>query len=229
MKSLEVHRRGALMTALAPAKPRLRGVLHQWAALVALAAGLVLVGVARGGHAALAGGVFALSLVALFTVSAAYHRVTWQPAARAWMRRADHASIFVLIAGTWTPIALLGLPPGSGTVLCGVVWGGALLGVVVSLFWAHAPKAVTAALCIALGWSLVPCFAVLRRALSPLELSLIFGGGVAYTLGAIVYATRRFDLRPAVFGYHEVFHALTLAGAALHFGAVLCLVRSGSH
>jgi hemolysin III len=209
-------------------KPRLRGLLHQWAALVALGGGLTLVGMAPDLHSALAGGIFALSLLVLFTVSATYHRVTWQPAARAWMRRADHASIFVLIAGTWTPIALLGLPHALGASLCRLVWGGALIGVVISLFWAHAPKALTAVLCVALGWSIAPYFSVLRRSLTPLELSLLFGGGLFYTLGAVVYATKRFNLRPLTFGYHEVFHAFTLGGAALHFGAVLSLVRSGA-
>jgi hemolysin III len=206
-------------------KPRLRGLLHSYAAPVALAAGLLLVVLAKSLHAALAAGVFAVSLVTLFTVSATYHRVTWTPAARAWMRRADHASIFVLIAGSWTPIALLGLPPGVGTSLCFIVWGGALLGVIISLFWADAPKIVTAGLCVALGWSLVPYFGILRRSLTTPEWLLLFGGGLAYTLGAVVYATRRFDFRPRTFGYHEVFHAFTLLGAAQHFGVVLCLVR----
>jgi hemolysin III len=210
------------------AKPRLRGLLHQWAAPVALACGFLLISLARSVHAALAGGVFALSLLVLFTVSATYHRVTWRPAARAWMRRADHASIFVLIAGTWTPIALLGLPPGAAISVCRVVWGGAILGVLISLFWAHAPKWVTAVLCVACGWSIVPYFSLLRRSLTTLELALIFAGGLAYTLGALVYATRRFDFKPRTFGYHEVFHAFTLAGAALHFAAVLCLVRAGA-
>jgi len=210
------------------AKPRLRGVLHQWAAPVALGGGILLVVLAPDLRAALAGGVFTLSLLVLFTVSATYHRVTWQPGARAWMRRADHASIFVLIAGTWTPIALLGLPAGAGISVCRVVWGGAVLGVLISLFWAHAPKALTTALCVACGWSIVPYFSLLRRSLTTVELGLIFGGGLAYTLGALVYATRRFDLKPQTFGYHEVFHAFTLAGAAQHFGAVLCLVRAGA-
>jgi hemolysin III len=210
------------------AKPRLRGLLHQWAAPVALACGLLLVFLARTLHAALAGGVFALSLLVLFTVSATYHRVTWQPAARAWMRRADHASIFVLIAGTWTPIALLGLPAGTGVQMCEVVWGGAILGVLISLFWAHAPKALTAALCVACGWSIAPYFSLLHRSLTTPELALIFAGGLCYTLGAVVYATKRLDFKPRTFGYHEVFHAFTLAGAALHFGAVLCLVRAGA-
>jgi hemolysin III len=206
-------------------KPRLRGLLHSYAAPVALAAGLALVAVSRNLQAALAAGIFAVSLVTLFTVSATYHRITWSPGARAWMRRADHASIFVLIAGSWTPIALLGLPSGVGTTLCAIIWGGALIGVLVSLFWAHAPKLVTAGLCVALGWSLVPYFGILRRSLTMPEWVLLFGGGLAYTLGAVVYATRWFDLRPRTFGYHEVFHAFTLLGAAQHFGAVLCLVR----
>jgi hemolysin III len=207
-------------------KPRLRGLLHQWASPVALVAGLALVGLSRSLQAALAAGVFAISLVTLFTVSATYHRVTWTPAGRAWMRRADHASIFVLIAGSWTPIALLGLPPGVGTSLCAIIWGGAAAGVLTSLFWVDAPKLLTVALCVALGWCLLPYFGILRRSLTTPEWALLFGGGLAYTLGAVVYATKRFDFNPRTFGYHEVFHAFTLLGAAQHFGCVLFLVRA---
>jgi len=206
-------------------KPSLRGVLHQWAAFVAGGAGLVLVAMAPTIRAALAGGVFALSLLSLFTVSATYHRVTWLPAARAWMRRADHASIFILIAGTYTPIALLGLPSATGTRLSLLVWGGAALGVLQSLFWVHAPKALTALLAVAIGWSIVPYIHVMRESLPANTLVLIAAGGIAYTLGAIAYATKRPDLKPGVFGYHELFHACTLVGAGLHFAVVIELVR----
>jgi hemolysin III len=154
----------ALDPALAVLKPSLRGVLHQWAAPVALGAGIVLVAMAPDLRAGLACAVFATSLVTLFTVSATYHRVTWQPAARAWMRRADHASIFVLIAGTYTPIALLGLPAATGTKLSLLVWTGAALGVLQSLFWVHAPKWVVAVLAVAVGWSIVPYLGEVRHA-----------------------------------------------------------------
>lgn len=216
------------MSGVAAGKPRLRGVLHQFAAPGALGAGLVLVSMAPTLRAATAAAVYALSLVVLFTVSATYHRVDWSVRARAWMRRMDHASIFVLIAGTYTPVALIGLPEASGNSLLVAIWCGALLGVLQSLFWVHAPKVLTAVLAVAVGWTLVPYFGDVRRALGAWELGLIFAGGVAYTAGALAYALKRPDLKPGVFGYHEVFHALTLVGAALHFAAVLRLVRASS-
>lgn len=206
-------------------KPTLRGVLHQWAAPLSLGAGMVLVALAPTVRAALGCAVFALSLVTLFTVSATYHRVTWQPNARAWMRRADHASIFILIAGTYTPIALLALPPGVGTRLFWIVWAGALAGILQSLFWVHAPKALTALLAVAVGWSIVPYIGEVRHLVAPLILALIALGGVAYTIGAAAYAAKRPNFKPGVFGYHELFHALTLVGALLHFSAVILLVR----
>ncbi|MBS2031371.1 MAG: hemolysin III family protein [Deltaproteobacteria bacterium] len=209
-------------------KPRLRGVLHQFAAATALGAGAVLVAVAPSARAALAAGLYAASLVALFTVSATYHTVRWSPRARARMRRADHASIFVLIAGTYTPIALLGLPQAQGTRLLLCVWSGAALGILQSLFWVQAPKVVGAILAIAVGWTLVPYFSTAVHALGAETFGPLLVGGIAYTLGALAYATRWPRLSPRVFGYHEVFHALTLIGAALHFVAVLNLVRAAA-
>jgi hemolysin III len=212
-------------SASAAAKPTLRGVLHERAAFVAAGAGAVLVSISTTLRAAVGSGVFALSLISLFTVSAAYHRITWQPVQRAWMRRADHASIFILIAGSYTPIALLALPPALGTRLSWIVWGGATLGVVQSLFWVHAPKVVTALLAVAVGWSIVLYFREVMQAVPTGILLLIALGGVAYTVGAIAYALKRPNLVPGVFGYHELFHALTLVGAGLHFAGVLQLVR----
>lgn len=209
-------------------KPKLRGMLHQLAAACALGAGGVLVSMAPTARAAAAAALYASSLVVLFAVSATYHRVTWSAPARAWMRRADHASIFVLIAGTYTPIALLGLPGASGVHLLWAIWGGALLGVLQSLFWVSAPKPLTAAIAVAVGWTLVPYLGEARAALGAGQLALVLGGGVAYTLGAVAYALKRPNPRPGVFGYHEVFHALTIVGAVLHFAVVLRLVRMAS-
>ncbi|HYO64792.1 MAG TPA: hemolysin III family protein, partial [Archangium sp.] len=169
---------------------------------------------------------FAFSLVTLFTVSATYHRVNWSAPARAWMRRMDHASIFILIAGTYTPVALIGLPEAIGNSLLRAIWAGALLGVLQSLFWVNAPKAITAALAVGVGWTLVPYMGEAYRSLGARQLALILAGGVAYTAGALAYASKRPNPRPGVFGYHEVFHALTIVGAVLHFIAVLLLVRS---
>jgi hemolysin III len=206
-------------------KPLLRGVLHQVAAVVAVIAGGTLAATAptsRGMWAALG---FTFSLVTLFSVSATYHRVNWSPSARAWMRRADHASIFVLIAGTYTPIAVAVLPPSLGQTMLTVAWVGALVGVLQSLFWIHAPKWVVAVIAVALGWSVVPFWSEARAALHDREMALIFAGGVAYTLGALAYALKRPVLSPRVFGYHEVFHALTLVGATLHFIAITWMVQ----
>ncbi len=215
----------ASILALPVDKPLLRGVLHQVAAVVAAVAGGALALWAptpRGMWAALG---FTASLVTLFAVSATYHRVNWSPAARAWMRRADHASIFVLIAGTYTPIAIAVLPPSLGQTLLAVAWGGAVIGVVQSLFFIHAPKWVVAIIAVAVGWSVVPFWSEARAALHDREMGLIFAGGVAYTLGAVAYALKRPVLSPRVFGYHEVFHAFTLVGATLHFIAITWMVQ----
>lgn len=211
---------------IAVEKPRMRGVLHQFAAAVALGAGLVLVSMAPSARAATGAALFAVSLVTLFTVSATYHRVNWSVGARAWMRRMDHASIFILIAGTYTPVALMGLPEASGNSLLRAIWAGALLGVLQSLFWVNAPKVLTAALAVGVGWTLVPYMGEAYRSLGATQLALILSGGVAYTVGAVAYALKRPNPLPGVFGYHEVFHALTIVGAVLHFIVVLLLVRS---
>jgi len=205
-------------------KPLLRGVLHQSAAWYALGAGSVLVAMARTAEAAVAAGVFSLSLVVQFAVSAVYHRVQWSEGARAIMRRADHSSIFILIAGTYTPVSILGLGGGEGQRLLITIWIGAAAGVMLSLFWASAPKALVALIAVALGWTIVPYFDEARRLIGG-ALWLILAGGIVYTAGAVVYAIRRPDPWPRVFGYHEVFHALTLVGALLHFAAIVRIVR----
>jgi hemolysin III len=208
----------------APTKPLLRGVFHQCAAFVALGAGAVLVPFCPTQKSRWAAGVFAASLVWLFAVSATYHRVNWSDEARARMRRLDHASIFVLIAGTYTPIALLGLP-GGGLGLLLAAWVGAFIGVLSSVFWLKAPKVFLAGLCVAVGWTLLPYLGDLRRNLDSQALGWVMAGGIPYTLGALAYATKRPNPVPAVFGYHEVFHALTLVGASCHFAAVVRLVE----
>lgn len=211
-----------------PAKPALRGVLHHSAAFFAAGAGAVLVAMSPDLRTAAAAAIFSLSLVTLFAVSAIYHRVQWKTErARAYMRRADHSSIFVLIAGTYTPVAFLGLGGEDGRRLLIMIWAGAAAGVCLSLFWVKAPKVLTAVLAVAMGWMIVPYFNQVRRLLGP-ELWLILAGGIAYTLGAVIYAVRRPNPWPHVFGYHEVFHALTIVGALLHFAAIVQIVRAGA-
>jgi hemolysin III len=211
-----------------PVKPALRGVLHQSAAWYALGAGSVLVAIAPTPRAAIAAAVYSLSLVTLFAVSAVYHRVQWQEErSRAHMRRADHASIFVLIAGTYTPIALLGLGGDDGRRLLITIWIGAIAGVLLSLFWVRAPKAFSAAVAVLIGWTIAPYFNEVRRLLGA-EVWLILAGGIAYTVGAIIYALKKPNPWPRVFGYHEVFHALTLVGALLHFAVIVQMVRTAA-
>lgn len=206
-------------------KPLLRGVLHRDAAWLAFGAGSVLVATTRTLEAAVAAGIFAASLVVQFAVSSIYHRVEWTTArARALMRRADHSSIFLLIAGTYTPVALLGLAGEDGVKLLILIWVGAAAGVAMSLFWVNAPKPLVAVVAVALGWTIVPYFDELRGLLGA-GIWLLLVGGIVYTAGAIVYAARRPDPFPHVFGYHELFHLCTVVGAVLHFVAVMRVVH----
>jgi hemolysin III len=210
-------------------KPRLRGVSHQWAFFVSLVAGITLVLLAGGGRATLAAAIYATSVVALFGVSALYHRVNWMSAtARRWMRRLDHSMIFFLIAGTYTPFALLVLHGTLATAILIAVWGGALVGVVLNLIWVDAPKWVTATVYLVLGWVAVAAFPDMISELGVTATALVAAGGVLYTLGAIVYALRRPDPAPEVFGYHEIFHLLVIAAATLHYSVVAFRVLPGS-
>jgi len=206
---------------MAPVKPRLRGVFHQWAFFVALVAGVVLVIAAPDGRATFAATIYATSVVAMFGASALYHRIDWRSlGARRWMRRLDHSMIFVLIAGTYTPFALLVLHGGLARAVLIAVWGGALLGIALKMFWPDTPKWLTAAVYVALGWVAVIAFPELASELGITGMGLVAGGGILYTVGAVVYALRRPDPVPAVFGYHEIFHVLVIAAAALQFVAV---------
>ncbi|HYH06806.1 MAG TPA: hemolysin III family protein [Thermoanaerobaculia bacterium] len=210
---------------IAATRPFLRGRLHEAAAWFALGAGSVLVATAPDMRAAIGGGIYALTLVGLFSISAIYHRVEWRSAgARARMRRADHALIFLLIAGTYTPVAMLGLPPDDARTLLITIWTGAAAGVTLSIAWVKAPKALLAAIAVAVGWTITPYFGQLRRALGA-ELWMILAGGIVYTAGALVYALKRPNPSPRYFGYHEVFHALTIVAAALHLAAIVKMIR----
>ena len=190
-------------------KPRLRGVLHQWAFVVSLAAGIGLVLAAESARARVAMAVYALSVAALFGTSAVYHRVNWRTlGARRWMRRLDHTMIFVLIAGTYTPFALLVLHGTLATAILITAWGAALLGAVFKLLWIDAPGWLDASTYVAVGW--IAIAAVVTLAL----------GGVLYSVGAVIYARKRPDPVPAVFGYHELFHLLVIAAAALQYAVI---------
>jgi hemolysin III len=208
-------------------KPLLRGVSHQIALVFALAAGGILVAVAPTTRALVASSIYAASLAALFGISALYHRPNWPAAPRAVMKRLDHAAIFVFIAGTYTPLCLL-LPDAGGMPLLAGVWAGAALGVARAVFWPDAPRALSAVLYVGLGWAVVPFLPELYARLGLLGLALLGGGGLLYTVGAVVYARRRPDPAPRIFGYHEVFHALVVAAAVLHFAMVARVVVASS-
>jgi hemolysin III len=201
-------------------KPLLRGVSHEIAAAFAFAGGVALAQMARGTRATVAAAVYGVSLFALFSISALYHRPRWSPSIYVVMRRLDHAAIFVLIAGTYTPIGLL-VPSRHGLLLLGAVWAGALAGVVFSIVWPRAPKWLNAALYVALGWAVIPVMPELAAALGPVGIALLGAGGILYSVGAVIYALRRPDPFPTVFGYHEVFHLLVILAAVFHYAAVV--------
>jgi hemolysin III len=195
-------------------------VLHQWSFFVALAAGAALVAWAPAGRATAATAVYAAALAGLLGTSALYHRVTWRPRMHAWLRRLDHSMIFVLIAGTYTPFAVLVLEEPLNVVVFAGVWVGAAAGILFTLLWSDAPKWLTAAAYVALGWFSIVAIPEITERAGLGALALLAAGGLAYTAGAIVYARRRPDPRPATFGYHEIFHVLVVFAAAAHFAAV---------
>jgi hemolysin III len=204
-------------------RPLLRGALHGVAFAAALAVGALLVIFSRESRV-LPATVFAASAAVMLGTSTLYHRVTWSPNARLWMRRADHAGIFLLIAGTYTPVALISLSGAWGTTVLAVVWAGAAAAAISKFWWVSAPKWVSASLGLALGWIgviVLPQFAQ-REGIAPVV--LIAAGGLAYTAGALVYALKRPDPVPRVFGYHELFHALTIVALACQYVAIAFFV-----
>ena len=205
-------------------KPRLRGVFHQYAFYVAVVAGTVLVAVSDSGRELVATWIYAVALAAMFGVSALYHRVNWRSTrVRTWMRRLDHSTILLLIAGTYTPFALLAFDGRIGDIILVVVWCGAAAGLVLNLAWVDAPKWLTALVFIALGWVGVAAVPQLLD-LGVAPLVLVVAGGALYTLGAVAYAARRPNPVPGTFGYHEVFHVLVVAAAAVHFITIAAFV-----
>jgi hemolysin III len=205
-------------------RPRLRGVSHQYAFFVSLILGGVLVAIADGAGRRAAAGVFAVALATMFGVSALYHRVSWEPRARRLMRRLDHAAIYLLIAGTYTPFALLALDGAWRWTILPLVWGGTLVAIALKLAWTEAPKWLAAAIGIGLGWVGVVALPQLWSHAGPTGVALLAVGGVLYTAGAVVYARERPDPVPTVFGYHEVFHAFVVAAAACQYAAVALFV-----
>jgi hemolysin III len=199
----------------------MRGVLHQWACVASVVLGVLVVAFAEGGRERVAAAVYATSVTGLFGASALYHRVTWRPSVRRWMRRLDHAMIFVLIAGTYTPFALLAFDDGVGRTLLIAVWSGAAGGVALKLLWIDSPKWLGVVVYVGLGWVTVWTFPALVDALGVVATVLVGLGGLLYTTGAVIYGTRRPDPVPTVFGYHEVFHLLVVIAAALQYAVVV--------
>jgi hemolysin III len=204
----------------AAVKPRLRGVLHEYAFFVSLACGVALILAASDGKARVAAAIYAVAVSALLGTSALYHRVTWRPKARRWMRRLDHSMIFVMIAGTYTPVALLALKGPLARAVLIVLWASAVGGVVFKLLWIDAPKWLLAAVYVLLGLMTAAIVGELPAAIGWLGAAGIVCGGLLYLLGAVVYASGRPNPWPKVFGYHEVFHAITIVAAALQYAVI---------
>ncbi len=198
-------------------KPRLRGASHRYAFLASLPPCLLLVAEAPDGRATWASVVYAVSLVGLLGTSALYHGVHWSPRARFWLARLDLTMIFALIAGTYTPIAMLRLEPQLGSVVLTGVWGAALMGGVVKALWKDPPKWASAAIYVGVGSMAVAFLPEVVAAIGATATALMLAGGILYVAGAVVYGLQRPDPLPEVFGYHEIFHALVVAAATVHF------------
>jgi hemolysin III len=201
-------------------RPRLRGVIHAYAFWVALGAGATLVAVAHGSRARSAAAVYAVGLCGLFAGSAVYHRWRWDPRWRPLLRRIDHSTIFIFIAASYTPVALLVLHGPLSKIVLIVVWAGALGGIVFSLAWITAPRVLVAGTYLALGWVAVIVTPQLIRHAGVAPTVLIAVGGLLYSVGATVYALKRPDPWPATFGFHEIFHTLVTTAALVHFVAI---------
>jgi hemolysin III len=209
-----------------PARPRFRGRIHQIAFIASVPAGSTLVALGRTGAARAAAAVYAVALSTLFGVSASYHRLDWSPRARARMQALDHSAIYLLIAGSYTPISVLVLEGAWRWTMLSLVWGGALAGTAIKtsrVRWGDAPGF---ALYLVLGWSVVIAGPQITRNLSPAQLALLVAGGVLYTVGAILFAMRRPALKPATFGFHEVWHTFVLSAALCHYAVVAALVAT---
>ncbi len=202
------------------AKPTWRGWIHAGTFPVALVAGIVLLIVADGAAATWSSAVFMTTSLLLFGISATYHRFTWSDRTRILLKRLDHANIFLLIAGTYTPLAVLALPPDKGYLLLGLVWAGAALGIGFRVFWIGAPRWAYVPLYLLLGWAAVLYMGDLFAADAAMMV-LVIAGGLAYTAGAVIYGMKKPNPVPGVFGFHEIFHALTVIAFLCHWTGIL--------
>ncbi len=204
------------------AKPSWRGWIHAAIFPVAIVTGIVLIAVAQGGVAKTAAAVFMATSILLFGNSALYHRFAWGPRTKAVLKRIDHANILLLIAGTYTPLAVLALPPDKGGLLLVLVWSGALLGILFRVFWINAPRWLYVALYLLLGWAAVMYMVDLFQA-NVAMMFLVIIGGLLYTGGAIVYALKKPNPWPGHFGFHEIFHVCTVLAFLCHWTACLLI------
>ena len=203
-------------------RPSWRGWIHAGTFPVAIAAGIVLIALAQGAPAKWSCAVFMATSLLLFGNSALYHRFDWGPRTKAVLKRIDHANILLLIAGTYTPIAVLALPTSKSILLLSLVWGGAILGILFRVFWIDAPRWLYVALYLALGWAAVMYMADLFQA-NAIMMVLVIIGGLLYTGGAIVYAMKRPNPWPGHFGFHEIFHVCTVLAFLCHWTACLLI------
>jgi len=212
----------AAVDAAVEIRPTWRGWIHAGTFPVALVTGIVLIVVAQGGAAKWAAAVFMTSSLLLFGNSALYHRFDWSPRVKLLLKRIDHANIFLLIAGTYTPLATLALPPEKGTLLLSLVWGGTVVGILFRVFWIHAPRWLYVALYLLMGWAAVMFMADLLAA-NVAMMVLVIIGGLLYTGGAIVYAIKKPNPWPGHFGFHEIFHVCTVLAFLCHWTACLLI------
>ena len=212
-----------LTEVLAVVKPRLRGWLHAGMAPLALAAGIVLISLAATPAGVVGGAVFLTASVLLFGTSGVYHRGTWGARGQAILRRMDHSNIYVFIAATYTPLALILLDGASRVILLVLIWAAALGGLIFRVLWLSAPRWLYTVLYIVMGWAALGWLGAFYHAAGLPVVILIVAGGICYTLGAIVYARKRPDPSPAWFGYHEIFHVGTIAGFVCHYVAIFMI------
>lgn len=212
---------GLLLGQRPDGKPLFRGWLHLAALVATLVAGPLLIASASGVSHLAELSIYVASLVCLFGVSATYHRINWAPGPRRVLKRLDHATIFFAIAGSYSAIGGLSLRGWALVLILSLVWSGAVVGIVLRQCWLDAPSAAVGLPYVVTGWCALAVLPQLERALGPAGFALVLVGGVCYSLGAVVYATRKPDPWPRVFGFHEVFHALTVLGAAAQFAAVV--------
>lgn len=204
-------------------KPLMRGQIHRIAFVFACAACALLVSQSHGSRELISNIIYSLSLIGLYGVSALYHTPLWGHRAYRLIRRIDYAAIFILIAGSATPICLFGIKGKLGIELVSLIWFVAIIGMLVAVFWSHAPKWVRAILYITAGWFIIPFFPEIKASLRTVDLWLLVMGGITYTVGALIYACKRPNPYPHIFGYHEIFHLLVVIASAMHFSIIYSL------